>query len=91
MKSESLIGRTFSLAMLLSATIAVGSGCTPSAFAPTLSSTIPGLDLDRLREIQVDERLTNDEKREAIRTAAGAPNTPEGDRLVDFLLALNIP
>jgi hypothetical protein len=90
MKSETLIGRIFSLALLLLATMTGVSGCTPSAFAPTLSSTIPGLDLDRLREIQLDERLTTTEKREAIRTAAGAPNSPEGDRLVDFLLTLNI-
>lgn len=70
---------------------AIFGGCTPTVFDPTLTSTIAGLDLTSLKAIQDDERLTTDEKREQIRTAIGAPNTPEGDRLVDFLLDLNIP
>ena len=70
---------------------AILGGCTPSAFDPPLTSTIAGLDLTSLKAIQEDERLTPDEKREQVRTAIGAPNTPEGDRLVNFLLDLNIP
>lgn len=83
-----ILSRLASITVGLSAIL---GGCTPTVFDPPLTSTIDGLDLTSLKAIQEDERLTTDEKREQIRTAIGAPNTPEGDRLVDFLLDLNIP
>lgn len=49
------------------------------------------LTLARLEEIQDDERLTDAEKREVVRTEAGIPDTVEGDRLIDFLLGFNVP
>ncbi|MBI5765305.1 MAG: hypothetical protein HZA51_17475 [Planctomycetes bacterium] len=88
MASRMILSRLTAIVVGLSA---IFGGCTPTVFDPPLTSTIAGLDLAGLKEIQEDERLTTDEKREQIRTAIGAPNTPEGDRLVNFLLDLNIP
>lgn len=87
MATRIILNRLAAITVGLSAIL---GGCTPTVFDPPLTSTIAGLDLTSLKEIQEDERLTTDEKREQIRTAIGAPNTPEGDRLVDFLLDLNI-
>ncbi len=88
MASRMILNRLTAMSLGLSAIL---GGCTPSAFDPALTSTIEGLDLEGLKAIQEDERLTEDEKREEIRTAISAPDTPEGDRLVEFLLDLNIP
>lgn len=57
----------------------------------TLPNQITGISLPDLKDIQEDERLTDAEKREAIRTAIGAPMDSSGDRLVDFLLNFNVP
>lgn len=51
----------------------------------------PGFSLEILGEIQDDERLTDDERRERIRELVGAPMDDSGDRLVELLLNLNIP
>jgi hypothetical protein len=80
----------------LSSLVVVGAvlysaGCGFSLIQPTPPNAIPDFDFDALEEIQRDERLTVDERREAIRTAIGAPMSPEGDRIVDFLLGLNLP
>ncbi len=74
-----------SIALLLAA------ACELTRFDPPLTSTIDGITLDALKKIQRDVRLTDDEKRAEIRAATGAPDTPEGDRLVNFLLTLTIP
>ncbi len=66
------------------------AGCGFERIQPSLPD-LNDLTLARLEEIQDDERLTNAEKRQAIRDEAGIPDTVEGDRLVDFLLAFNVP
>ena len=66
------------------------AGCGFERIQPSLPD-LSALTLERLEEIQDDERLTTAEKREAIRDEAGIPDTVEGDRLVDFLLAFNVP
>lgn len=67
------------------------SGCGFERFAPVLPDQIEGISLKDLEAIQNDERLTDNEKREQIRTAIDAPMTVEGDRLVEFLFTLNVP
>lgn len=67
------------------------SGCGFERFEPVLPDQIEGLSLSDLEAIQNDERLTDDEKREQIRTAVDAPATVEGDRLVEFLFTFNVP
>lgn len=67
------------------------SGCGFERFQPVLPDQIAGFSLASLESIQDDERLTDDEKREQIRTAINAPMTVEGDRLVEFLFTLNVP
>ncbi len=66
-------------------------GCGLDRLDPVLPAEVAGFTLADLDDIQDDERLTDDEKREAIRTAVGAPDTDEGDRLVEFLLTFNVP
>lgn len=51
----------------------------------------PGFTLENLRDIQRDPTLTNDEKLAAIREAINEPDTPEGNRIAQFLLNLFIP
>ena len=65
------------------------SGC--GLIAQPLPDATRNLDLATLEEIQDDERLTDDERRERIRELAEAPNTDAGDRLVEFLLTFNVP
>ena len=67
------------------------SGCGFERFAPVLPDQIGDFSLADLEAIQDDERLTDDEKRDQIRTAIDAPATVEGDRLVEFLFTLNVP
>ena len=66
-------------------------GCGVDRLAPLLPAAIPNFTLTDLKNIQDDPTLTTDQKREEIRTAVGAPNDANGDRLVNFLLTLNIP
>jgi len=66
-------------------------GCGFDRLDPTLPAEVAGFTLADLDDIQNDERLTADEKREQIRAAVGAPDTDEGDRLVEFLLTFNVP
>lgn len=66
-------------------------GCGFERIQPALPNAFPDFDFEDLRAIQRDERLTLDERREAVRTAIGAPMTPEGDRLVNYLLSFTIP
>jgi hypothetical protein len=58
---------------------------------PVFPDTLQNFNLQQLKEIQQDTTLTADEKRQKIRDATGAPNTPEGDRLVNFLLNFTQP
>jgi hypothetical protein len=82
--------RTYLILSLM--TIGLGCGCGVDRLQQdTLPNEITGLTLDELEQIQNDERLTDDEKRQAIRDATGAPEDSSGDRLVEFLLDLNIP
>jgi hypothetical protein len=74
--------------------LAIGSGfgCGVDRLQQeTLPAEVTGLTLDDLKDIQKDERLTDTEKKEAIRTAIGAPMDSSGDRLVDFLFNLTVP
>jgi len=72
--------------LLLTATLFF-SGCGTLLVTP-IPNALPNLTLEQLAEIQDDERLTADEKRQAIRDAAQIPNDAAGDRLVEFLLTL---
>jgi len=67
------------------------SGCGFERFLPVLPDQVEGFSLADLGAIQDDERLTDNEKREQIRAAIGAPMTAEGDRLVEFLFTLTVP
>jgi hypothetical protein len=77
--------------LLISAVFAMLGGCGMDRLAPTLPDVIPGFTLADLKSIQDDERLTTDEKKAQIRAAVGAPDDADGDRLVQFLLTLNLP
>jgi hypothetical protein len=66
-------------------------GCGLDRFQTTPAAAIPNFTFEDLKKIQSDTTLTTDEKRAAIRTAIGAPETAEGDRLVDFLLNFQVP
>lgn len=78
--------------ILVIAMIGLGSGCGVDRLQQqTLPDEVNGLTLEQLQEIQDDDALTDDEKREAIRTAIGAPEDSSGDRLVEFLFDLNVP
>lgn len=74
--------------MLLNAML---TGCGFERFLPVLPDQVEDFSLADLEAIQDDERLTDNEKREQIRTAIDAPMTAEGDRLVEFLFTLNVP
>lgn len=79
----------FCCCFLLAATMLLGCGFDRTRLP--LPDEVEGLTLDQLEDIQQDERLTADEKRQAIRDAIGAPATVDGDRLVEFLLTFNVP
>ncbi|MFQ5423256.1 MAG: hypothetical protein ACE5F9_04675 [Phycisphaerae bacterium] len=65
------------------------SGC--GTVVQPLPAAIAGFSLQTLQDIQSDERLTDDERRQRIRDLVGAPNDDAGDRLVDFLLNVIVP
>jgi hypothetical protein len=71
--------------------VAFLGGCGFERLEPPLPDVVAGFSLADLEDIQDDERLTDDEKRDAIREAIDAPDTEEGDRLVEFLLDFNVP
>jgi hypothetical protein len=79
------------LIALLGLITAGTAGCGFDRLEPTLPDAVAGFTLADLEDIQDDERLTDDEKRELIREAVGAPDDESGDRLVEFLLDLNVP
>ncbi|HKQ47799.1 MAG TPA: hypothetical protein VJZ71_07005 [Phycisphaerae bacterium] len=82
--------RTYLILALV--TIGLGCGCGFDRLQQqTLPDEVTGLTLEQLEDIQDDETLTDDEKKEEIRTAIGAPEDSSGDRLVDFLFNLNVP
>jgi hypothetical protein len=66
-------------------------GCGFDRLDGDLPAAVEGLSLSDLEDIQDDERLTDDEKRDRIRDAVGAPDNDSGDRLVEFLLTFNVP
>jgi hypothetical protein len=68
----------------------VNVGCTVSGLSPPLPDQIAGFSLKELADIQNNSALTDDERRQQIRDATGAPNNADGDRLVEFLLNLII-
>lgn len=78
-------------ALTLSAGLFLNSGCGFNRIQPTPSGTIDGITFESLSAIQDDDTLTDDQKKQAIRDAIGAPETPEGDRLVDFLFNFPTP
>lgn len=67
------------------------AGCGLERIQLPQEDSLGTLTLEELEDIQDDERLTDDQKREAIRDATGAPNDADGDRLVEFLLNFNVP
>lgn len=67
------------------------AGCGFDRLIATLPAAVEGFSLEQLEDIQNDERLTEDQKRQAIREAVGAPENESGDRLVEFLLNFNVP
>ncbi len=79
------------ISLLLLAIVTMPLGCGFERFEPVPSELVPGLTLDQLEAIQMDETLTEDEQREAIAEAVGATDDEEGDRLVEFLLNFNVP
>ncbi len=81
--------RIFSFGFGLILTMQAGCGVSP--LEPPLPDLVEGLTLSELEAIQEDPRLTEDEKRQAIRDAIDAPETDAGDRLVEFLLDFNVP
>lgn len=83
------IKRIFCCCSVLIATML--NGCGFERLQPDLPNLVEGLTLAQLEDIQDDERLTDDEKRQAIRDAIDAPATDAGDRLVEFLFTLNVP
>ena len=87
----SLLLRRVVTALCLSLGIFSLSGCGFDRIQPTPSGTIEGITFETLSEIQDDDTLTDDQKRQAIRDAIGAPDTPEGDRLVEFLFDFPTP
>jgi hypothetical protein len=91
MKRNPSIASSLFFQVALAVIALAGPACSLRTFDPTLTATIDGLTLESLKEIQDDQTLTDDEKRIKIREAIGAPDTVETDRLVDFLLGLNIP
>ena len=66
-------------------------GCGFDRIQPALPNAFEDFTFEELEAIQDDERLTDTEKRQAIRDAIDAPLTPEGDRLVEFLLTFPVP
>jgi hypothetical protein len=77
--------------LLFSAILVCLSSCGMDRLAPALPDAIAGFTLADLEAIQNDERLTDDEKKEQIRAAVGAPDDADGDRLVEFLLTFTVP
>ncbi len=77
--------------VVISVLLLLGSGCGITGLEPEAPNAIAGFTLADLEIIQDDERLTNDEKEDLIRDAINAPDTDSGDRLVAFLLSLNVP
>ncbi len=67
------------------------TGCGFDRLQATLPAAVQGFTLSDLEDIQNDERLTDDEKKEQIREAVDAPDDESGDRLVDFLLTFDVP
>jgi hypothetical protein len=67
------------------------SACGFERIAAPLPDLVEGLSLAELEAIQDDERLTDDEKRQAIRDAVEAPEDESGDRLVEFLFNFVVP
>jgi hypothetical protein len=79
----------FCLALFLVPTM--NSGCGFDRIQPTPPETIDNFNFEDLSAIQDDETLTTVQKQQAIRDAVNAPLTPEGDRLVNFLLTFPTP
>jgi hypothetical protein len=75
---------------LLSLGLTLSGGCGLNALQPTLPDAVVGFSLADLKAIQDDERLTDDEKKEQIRQAVGAPDDADGDRLVEFLFGFTV-
>ena len=67
------------------------AGCGFERLQATLPAAVEGFTLSDLGDIQNDQRLTDDEKRQRIREAVGATDDEGGDRLVEFLLTLDVP
>ena len=77
--------------LLILAILSMPMACGFERFEPVPSALVEGLTLAELEVIQMDERLTDDERRDAIAEAVNASADEEGDRLVEFLLTFNVP
>ena len=87
--SFSTVAALFSISAIV--LLLLGAGCGTIAIEPEAANAVAGFSLADLEIIQDDERLTNDEKEDLIRDAIDAPDTESGDRIVAFLLGLNVP
>src|SRR5262245_8960742 len=58
-------------------------GCGFNRIQPTPTGTIEGITFQPLAEIHDDDTFTDDQKRQASHCAIDAPDTPEGDPLVE--------
>jgi len=82
---------SFFFLLALSVIALSGPACALRTFDPVLTSTISGMTLESIKEIQDDQTLTTAEKQIKVREAIGLPDTVETDRLVNFLLGMTIP
>ncbi|MFO0974629.1 MAG: hypothetical protein U1A27_14490 [Phycisphaerae bacterium] len=66
------------------------AGCGTTFIDAPLPNSM-GFSLADLRAIQRDPTMTVDQRRAAIRAALGLADTPEDNRIADFLRTLPIP
>lgn len=82
----------FRAAVAIVLAIAFAGGCGFNQIQQaTLPDQVAGFALADLEAILNNTALTEDEQREAIRDAIGAPDNDDGDRLVNFLFNFNVP
>lgn len=77
--------RTLALALLL----APLAGC--GVVTPSLRAATPGLTLSTVQQIQNDQTLDMTEKQQILRSLLGVQDDPAGNRIVNFVLGLNVP
>lgn len=89
-RRKNLLLKSLTLVLLVGVVLCA-VGCGIDRLQPALPDAIPNFTLADLKSIQDNDNLTTEEKRDQIRTAVGAPDDADGDRLVNFLLNLTVP